>query len=242
MIRDDNGIVKLKSRKPHPLDIPFIQAGLTQREKRDNPPTEDDLKEFRKTSTFTGRNLIPSLHPQWFAPVFIAGATKSGKSYLVDTMLLRDKRPVYYVSDLLGNDPSLKWIRRTGRLRPIQHPLEMSSMQNSVILFDDARDEDMLDWMEKLFQQGRHHKISVICIKHMIRGQKNMRLMMDAEWLVFFPRSNKTQILRYLKDIHDMPAGQRRMLVNHAAKDGRYLFIHQWAPNIFVTSKSVIPF
>jgi hypothetical protein len=237
--------VKLGKRKPHPLDIEFIAPHMTPKELREYEFSEEEFDRFRRRSLFLESKdkqdvLLPGMEKPWAGHMLISGATGSGKTWLAKEILRNDDRPVYFVSDIQGRDPSLKVLKRQGRLIRLYEPMEI---HNCFILFDDVTDPVLMAWRDKLYEQGRHHKISVITINHSVReGQRISRVVRDSKWICLFPQANKAIISAYLRDVLQLRARFKNALLRKAEEDGRYLFIHTNYPNFFMTSKSVIPY
>lgn len=238
MICTNGKEIKLGPREPHPNDLKFVYGDLTAKQRREVVPTEADLADFRAHSIFDAEDLLPCMRKPWQGHMLISGATGSGKTWLAKDMLKYDNRPIYLVSDIEESDRSLKVLRRQGRLFPYE-----DGVSNCFVLFDDVRDPDMLAVRDKLYEQGRHQKVTVISINHSIReGQKIKHVIQDSEWVVLFPGANRAIVNSFMKDVLQIRSQFRQDIIQQAVKDGRYLFIHNWAPSFFMTSKSVIPF
>ena len=241
MFARENKVVELGNRAPHERDLVFIAPHMSNKEHREHEFTDEELKKFRKNSVFEAGPLLPFMRKPWAGHMLISGATGAGKTWVAKEILKDDDRPVYFVSDIYGRDPSLKKIERQGRLIRLTEPT--TGIRNAFVLFDDVRKPELLDWRDQLYQQGRHNKVTVITINHSIReGQKIKNVIQDSEWIVLFPQSNKTIISTYLTDVLRLRTRFKNELINLAEDDGRYLFIHTWAPSFFMTSKSVVPF
>lgn len=241
LIRSGDKIVRFGRRAPHEKDKIFMGGDMTKAELREHEFTEHEKEKFRRKSFFDKQNLLPYMATPWAGHMLISGATGAGKTWLAKDILKDDKRPVYFVSDIEGRDPSLKKIERQGRLLRLKEPVE--GLRNCFVLFDDVRKPHLMDWRDSLYEQGRHNNISVITINHNLRdGQKMKQILSDSKWIALFPQANKTIIKNYLSDRLRLKSRFRNALVNQAEDDGRYLFIHNHGPTFFMTSKSVIPF
>lgn len=241
MICNEDGVEqKLGARSPHNNDKDFMFPYLSKSDLKTIDPTEEEKAEWRSRSTFSLNELIPCVIQEWSGHFLISGATGSGKTWIAKEILKHSDKAILLVSDIKGRDPSLKLLKRQNRLTRINTP---QPVRNTFVLFDDVRDENMNTWRDKLLEQGRHAKVTVLTITHNIReGIRNRQVIQDSEWIILFPRANKTIVNNYLADVLRIPSRFRNLLLQLAVKDGRYLFIHNWAPTFFMTSKSIIPF
>ncbi len=241
MICNDDGEVQvLGSRGPHPNDSTFMFPHINKNDQKSQDPDEEERAEWRTRSTFSLKNLLPCVSDDWSGHILITGATGSGKTWLAKEILKHTTKDIILVSDIKSRDQSLKFLERQKRITRVFAPIPLS---NKFVLFDDVQDPMMNKWRDKLLKQGRHHKVTVITVTHNIRdGFQNRQIIQDSEWIVLFPHANKTIINNYLVDVLRLPTWFSNALLKLAVKDGQYLYIHNWAPSFFMTSKSVIPF
>lgn len=243
-IRDGDIPVEINgSREPDPRDDRFLHPHMSVHDFRTHETTDEEYNEFLENSTFDGSDLMPDLRKEWSGHLLIYGPTGSGKTYLCGKLLDDDVRPVYLVSDIRKRDPSLKWVQRSGRLRRLSTIPRPEEIRNSFILFDDVTNKEWLQFRDMMFQQGRHYNITCLAIIHEIfNGTANRHIINDAEWICMFPQSNRARIIDFLERKYRLKARFRSALISQAAQDGRYLFIHNWAPTFAMSSKFVIPF
>lgn len=241
MICNDQGIVQtLGPRAAHPNDMIYMFPYLSKSDMKEINPTEEDLVTWRSQSTFTMNNLQPCVTDEWTGHFLISGATGSGKTWVAKEILRHSSKKIVLVTDIRGRDQSLKVLERQGRIERATNPIRVS---NAFVLFDDVRSAEMNEWRDKLYEQGRHANVTVITINHRLReGLKLAKVIQDSEWIVLFPCANKTIVNNYLGEVLRIPTRFRNALIQLACRDGRYLYIHNWAPNFFMTAKSVIPF
>lgn len=240
MIQSNHEPIEIGHTEWQKEDDKFIHGHLSGKAKRESEPNEEEKKQFMEKSLWHKSKLLPFMRKPWSGHILISGATGAGKTWVAKEILKYDDRPIYLVSDLDGNDRSLKLLLRQGRLHKVDEPMEL---ENCFVLFDDVRDNEMNEWRDRLYEQGRHKKITVITINHSIReGHKIKHVVQDSEWIILFPHANASIIKSYMQDNLRLTAWFRRAVLAKAQEDGKYLFIHNWAPTFMMTEKSVIPF
>lgn len=184
--------------------------------------------------------LIPALgETRWDGHIFVAGMTGAGKSWLAKEILLSDsrQRPVYLFSDLQTEDPSLSRLRARGRMRSSN---DFHWQPNVITMFDDVRNEEMQELRDKILEQGRHSKVSALCVTHQLKQwSKTKTPLTDSRWIVVFPTANYAIVNNFLKENFDLHTNIRKYLLRKASEDGRYMLIHRFAPNFLATQKFV---
>lgn len=180
-----------------------------------------------------GAYLIPQLGTaKWDGHIFISGATGAGKSYLIKQIVERDKkhRKVYLFS-MVKDDPSLQGL--------ILHTYdaEIDSLEDSICIFDDFPERDLRD---NILETGRHKNTVAIVVNHKHREwMQTLKPLNESKYMILFPSANRGTVLNELR-VLGLNVKQRSLLVSMAQHDGRYLIVHQHAPNAIITQQSVV--
>ncbi len=237
-----------------------VDADGTRLAPTGKPPLEASLLEALDVPPeFTGTgfgNLVPALGVEkWDGHIFVSGATGSGKSFIIATMLINDrrKRPIFLFTDHDHKDPSLEILFRSGRLKRVKDPPDESKKweissgafwklkSHSILLFDDCNKPDCVQMRDNALRKGRHHDAMVICVNHKMRDhQATKHALTNARFLVTFPSANRGAVASFLGNWMEMPPKARRAVLKQADVDGRQLIIHLQSPNVIATAKSVI--
>ena len=193
--------------------------------------------------------LVPYLGcNDWDPPIYITGATGSGKSTIATKIIMNDKknRPVYLFTNHKSDDVSLKPIWKKTRKVVMHHPEARPlkqvrwgdmKLENSICLFDDiGSNKEYKELRDQLLEEGRHMGICVIVIDHEIKPNvKNKKCFEECRTVILFPHSNLPSITRLLERHYNVPAKVRRKVIEMSVQDGRYLIYHQAAP-IYVST------
>ena len=210
-----------------------------------------------EVQAFTGYgNLVPALGMQeWDGHVFVSGATGSGKTFLINTMLMNDKkkRKVFLFTDHQKRDESLMPMYKSGRLKIVRDDPDdnkkwevsvgdfLRDKKGAIAMFDDCTDEAALFMRDKALRHGRHHKMMVICVNHKMRDRDATKhALVNARFMIAFPSSNKGVVGAFMKDWMEMPPKARRAILRQAGRDGRQIVFHMQCPNAVATAKSVV--
>lgn len=188
--------------------------------------------------------------------IYIAAPAGSGKSYQVADFARRyrklyPKRKIYLFS-LIKDDPAFEDIPKIihyndkdflDQLEESGKPLEMEDYAKSLVIFDDIDQlEDdvrkkMTFFRDRLLELGRHNNISVITTAHTITNYKQSRtLLNEADWVIFFPRSNFQSIRRYLKEYRGLDREQMNK-IKHAPS--RWTAVYQKYPTIIMNENEI---
>ena len=115
--------------------------------------------------------LIPALgSKKWDGHIFISGATGAGKSWMIKTLCMNDKkrRDIVIFTDLDGEDESFKELYESGRTMTPEEAEEEnkeSPYDEKIVIFDDCtkcEQGDVIDIRDNLLEKGRHKGTMVI--------------------------------------------------------------------------------
>ncbi len=214
-----------------------------------------DLDE-EDNSAYTGfGNLVPALgYNKWDGHVYVSGATGAGKSYLINDMLMHDKRQrkVFLFTDHKKIDPSLKPMIQSGRMKIVREdpdeskPWEVSrgefvrDKRGNIMMFDDCTDPDALFMRDNALRKARHQDTVVICVNHKMRDNSlTKHILTNSRYMVSFPASNRGDVNNYMRSWLELHPRTRRALLRQAQKDGRQIIFHLQCPNVIATAKSI---
>lgn len=208
--------------------------------------------EPQHTSTGYG-DLVPALgYNEFDGHVYVCGATNSGKSFMINKMLMADKkkREIFLFTDLERRDPSYMPLFDSERMKIVRDKKTQEweigvddlrdKIEGNIILFDDVTDPRVKELRNRLLLRGRHKNIMVVAVNHKMRDWNNTKdLLNDAKYLVAFPNSNRGTIIKYLREEFDVPTKARRLIIKQARDDGRQIIFHKFAPNAIATAHTV---
>lgn len=182
-----------------------------------------------------GAYIIPQLGiAKWDGHIYISGATGAGKSYLIKQIISADKsnRKVYLFSSV-KDDPSLSGLAMHDFVKG------ESSLQDSISIFDDY-DKSMQSFVDDVLEKGRHENAMAIVVNHKHREwRQTMKPLNESKYVILFPSANKATALHEMKML-GMNYAKRNQIVELAQRHGRYMIIHQHAPNAVITQQAVI--
>ena len=164
-------------------------------------------QEARKDFQITDGKLepLPSSLPE---RIFIAGASGSGKSTFAGNYMKRYKKKFkdneMFVFSRNTEDIALdkaEPIRVELSEEILEEPLDMTELNNSLVVFDDITTipnkeikEEVLRLREDLLECGRKENIYVLVTNHNLLDYKNTRnLLNEASSVVFFPKGGGGQ-------------------------------------------------
>jgi hypothetical protein len=221
------------------MELIDININLSENSKGEFPQKKAALEEVKKyfgennVSNYPGAYLIPQLgHLKWDGHIYVSGATGAGKSYLIRQIVEHDlsTRKVYLFSHV-NNDPSLKGLVLN------KYDGDRESLKDSICIFDDYPGTDLRD---DLLEKGRHDNSMVVCVNHKHREWRTtMKPLNESKYVVLFPSANKGTVVKEM-GLLGMDRNQRNAIINLSQQEGRYLILHQHAPNAIITQESVV--
>jgi len=176
---------------------------------------EDIKNRNMKIQLKDGGKLDPLPDPTCVEKVGIFGISGSGKSYysarfIKNILRMKEyrKAPFFIFSNVDEDEP-------LDKLQPIRcdnydvacNGIPLEDIQNSISLFDDIAtisDRGTRKGIEALrddlLECGRHYGARMVCTSHLIQnGWESRRLLNESTSIVLFPRSNRKNIINYLK-------------------------------------------
>jgi hypothetical protein len=175
---------------------------------------KEDIKNKSMKIQLKGGGKLETLpDPKCVEKVGVFGISGSGKSYysarFIKNILRMNKEGNFFIlSNVLEDEP-------LDKLQPIRldnyetacDGIPIEDIENSVILFDDIatiNDRGTRKGIEALrddlLECGRHYNTRLVCTAHLImNGWESRRLLNECTSVVLFPRSNRKNIINYLK-------------------------------------------
>ena len=180
-----------------------------------------------------GSSLIPHLGIlPWDGHIYVSGATGAGKSYLIKQIVQHDEknRKVYYFSHLQQDDPSMKEL-----LMHVYNPGD--DLKDSICIFDDYDDKSLSNI---ILERGRHDNTVAIVVNHKHREWRNtMKALNESKYVVLFPSANKSVVINEMRQI-GLNKEKREAIIDYASTHGRYMILHQHAPNAIICKDTVV--
>jgi hypothetical protein len=184
-------------------------------------------------TSMPGAYLIPQLGVNsWDGHIYVSGATGAGKSYLIRQIVENDlkNRKVYLFSEV-NDDPSLSGLFLN------TYNEGVDSLDDSICIFDDYQDNKLRD---SLLEKGRHKNSVVICVNHKHRQWRDtMKPLNESKYVILFPSANKGTAINEMRML-GMNNKQRNAIVEWSASKGRYMIIHQHAPNAVICAQGIV--
>jgi hypothetical protein len=179
------------------------------------------LKEKKQRLVIKVGKLQPLPNPKKVERVYVAGISGSGKSHFSSNyikqylkMHKKDKNE-FFLTSQIEHDDSLDKLD-PNRISPeelIQDGIELDDLKNSIWLFDDLYSienknerNQVISIIDNLAETSRHDNISLVVTSHLIsNGIQSRRILNEATKLVFFPKSNKKNIIYFLEKYERFP-------------------------------------
>lgn len=217
-----------------------LTSSIQEEKEREKNPHVELVKELfgpENVVHFPGAYLIPQLGAlKWDGHIYISGATGAGKSYLIRQIIENDlsTRKVYLFSNV-KDDPSFKgltlhnWENTEAKLDDIE--------EDAIYIFDDYPDRTLRDM---ILETGRHKNAMAVVVNHKHREwRQTMKPLNEAKYVILFPSANKGTAMVEMHNL-GMDKKQRNAIVNLAQRQGRYMILHQHAPNAIITQETVV--
>lgn len=192
-----------------------------------------------------GAMWIPAIGlTDWDGHVFISGATGSGKSFLINKLLEKDRnkmsRERIMFTDLKEKDPSITSGHKKFGERGVDNGFVAGNIDKSLFLFDDTTNPEHIQFRDHLLEKGRHRKATVVAVNHRLRdGNITKKPINESRYIVTFPSSNRGAVNSFMKDFMEMDGRTRRSALSRATEEGRHLIFHMFYPNAMATTESV---
>jgi hypothetical protein len=122
-------------------------------------------------------------------------------------------------------------------------PILNNLSPGNFVVLDDAPDsfahKHLQTWLIKYLRTGRHKKVGVGSIQHLVRGRKWTSMSFSAvKWVTLFPRGGgKGKQIEWLYENVGVNRKKGRELVDLFSEHGRWMTIHQWSPTVIFGKK-----
>ena len=119
-------------------------------------------------------------------------------------------------------------------------------MEGYCVILDDAPDSPVHRYLQKFLTKylrtGRHKKVGVFSIQHLLRGAKwTSQSFSSVKWIWLGVRGGgRGNIINWLYENLGIPTRKARNLVEIFAETGRFTAIHQWAPGVLFGEKYAV--
>lgn len=200
-----------------------------------NPHLDKCIELFGQENVqyFPGSYLIPQLGAtKWDGHIYVSGATGAGKSFLIRQIVENDlKNRKVYLFSTVKEDPSLKGL--------ILHTYDSKkdSLKDSICIFDDYPDRTLRD---KILETGRHDNCVAVCVNHRHREwRQTMKPLNESKYVILFPSANKGTAINEMR-LLGMNNHKRNAVTELSQFDGRYMIIHQHAPNAIISQSGIV--
>lgn len=178
--------------------------------------------------------------------IYIAGATDSGKSYIIQQIVLNDikqRTPILF-TDLKEKDETfdkMKYEKFDEKSDSRGWDWIQENWQNKILIFDDVQfNVEVLKYKDEMLEKGRHGNTTIMCVNHRLQDYAKTRVALnDASYIVTFPCSNKGKIFKYLDSELALDREQNRDILKIACDEGRHLIVHKKYPELIATTSSI---
>lgn len=193
--------------------------------------------------TLQGAHWIPAIgENKWDGHVMIAGATGSGKSYLINKLLEKDKqkkRERIMFTDFTDRDKTITSDYKKFGDRGIDTGFVQGNLEGGMFIFDDCTDPSALLLRDRLLEKGRHKDATVVCVNHRLRdGNITKKPINESRYIVTFPSSNRAAVAGFMDKCLEMPVKERREALARSTQEGRQLLFHMHFPNAIAATET----
>jgi hypothetical protein len=177
------------------------------------------LKEKKQRLVLKTGKIQPLPNPKKVERVYVAGISGSGKSHFsanyIKQYLKMNKKNEFFLTSQIEQDDVLDKLD-PNRISPeelIQDGIDIDDLKNSIWLFDDlysienkGERNQVISIIDNLAETSRHDDINLVVTSHLIsNGMQSRRILNEATKLVFFPKSNKKNIIYFLEKYERFP-------------------------------------
>jgi hypothetical protein len=177
------------------------------------------LKEKKQRLVLKVGKLQPLPNPKKVERVYVAGISGSGKSHFsanyIKNYLKMNKKDEFFLTSQIEHDDVLDKLD-PNRISPeelIQDGIDIQDLKDSIWCFDDLYSienknerNQIISIIDNLAETSRHDNINLIVTSHLIsNGIQSRRILNEATKLVFFPKSNKKNIIYFLEKYERFP-------------------------------------
>ena len=192
------------------------------------------LRYMRATKPFNRRTLI-YISPEW-------GIDRTVKP-------LKDKR---FAFNVIGIDVSEQEVRKSGLDTASYYKTKIEDVvekhgEKAIIVFDDFMDAatGLAPLLRRLYIRGlrtaRHKVTSVVSLVHSYAsGRNTSQAIQSVKFAVFFPRSQASRIVMYMRDHLHLSMPEAKELVARFAKLDRWMIIRMHSPVALYNSKYLL--
>lgn len=177
--------------------------------------------------------------------IYIAGATNSGKSYMIQQMILNDKKkrkPILF-TDLKEKDETFDSMEFDKFDENGDHDWEWlkQNQMNRIFIFDDVQfNKPILKFQDEMLEKARHMNSIVLCVNHRLQDYHRTKVALnDCSYIITFPCSNKGNVYRYLDYELAIDKNMNREILQIACNEGRHLIVHKFMPQLIATTESI---
>jgi len=268
LISDEDFRSLSKTHKANPVELQFLRENLSK-----HNTFNDKIKTLFDNLIDSARSKLK--YELKFGPdhdvsvffdtskhvnMFISGASGTGKTYFMVSILKNCDKDIYYVSPTESEgyiDVSLKPLLdkpNFNRLSinsatDINKLPSMKNIANKIFVFDDLDTAEspellryLMDYRNYILNRGRHTNTNVIVISHDLRAWANTKVpRRECRLHVLFPADNKHLHDEYLVQMYKLPIALRKKIFEHTDYS-RWMVINNKQPNFILMKKLILLF